>query len=86
MNDYRSIRRRGLFLVPLLLGAGLAIGCDSGPTSAAGARKPPAQATLTVGQPAPKFTLKDPAGKERSLDEFLGKGTVALTFHRSASW
>jgi hypothetical protein len=86
MNDHRWTRRRRLFLVPLLLGAGLAGGCDSGQTSTTSARQPSAQASLTVGQPAPKFTLKDQAGKERSLDEYLGKGTVALTFHRSADW
>ena len=41
---------------------------------------------LKVGEKAPKFTLKDQEGKERSLDEFLGKGKVALVFYRSADW
>jgi cytochrome oxidase Cu insertion factor (SCO1/SenC/PrrC family) len=41
---------------------------------------------LKVGTKAPAFTLKDQNGKERSLDEFLKKGTVALVFYRSASW
>jgi cytochrome oxidase Cu insertion factor (SCO1/SenC/PrrC family) len=41
---------------------------------------------LKVGAKAPKFTLKDQAGKERSLDEFLAKGKVALVFYRSADW
>jgi cytochrome oxidase Cu insertion factor (SCO1/SenC/PrrC family) len=41
---------------------------------------------LKVGAPAPKFTLKDQSGAERRLDEFLGKGKVALVFYRSADW
>lgn len=42
---------------------------------------------LKVGEKAPKFTLKDQAGKERKLDDFLADGTtVAVVFYRSASW
>ncbi len=41
---------------------------------------------LAVGSTAPRFTLKDQAGRARSLDEFLGKGKVALVFYRSADW
>jgi hypothetical protein len=41
---------------------------------------------LKVGSKAPAFTLKDQAGKERSLDELLKKGNVALVFYRSAGW
>ena len=41
---------------------------------------------IAVGDRAPNFTLKDQEGKERSLDEFLGKGKVALVFYRSADW
>ena len=41
---------------------------------------------LKVGAKAPNFTLKDQEGKERSLDEFLKKGKVALVFYRSADW
>jgi cytochrome oxidase Cu insertion factor (SCO1/SenC/PrrC family) len=47
---------------------------------------PEEQTGLEVGAKAPKFTLKDQEGKERSLDEFLGKGKVALVFYRSADW
>jgi cytochrome oxidase Cu insertion factor (SCO1/SenC/PrrC family) len=47
---------------------------------------PEEQTGLNVGAKAPKFTLKDQAGKERSLDEFLAKGKVALVFYRSADW
>jgi cytochrome oxidase Cu insertion factor (SCO1/SenC/PrrC family) len=47
---------------------------------------PEEQTGLKVGESAPKFTLKDQEGKERSLDEFLGKGQVALVFYRSADW
>ena len=41
---------------------------------------------LKVGARAPSFSLKDQEGKERSLDEFLKKGKVALVFYRSADW
>ena len=41
---------------------------------------------LKVGARAPGFTLKDQEGRERTLDEFLKKGKVALVFYRSADW
>lgn len=41
---------------------------------------------LKVGEKAPKFTLKDQEGRERSLDDLLKKGKVALIFTRSADW
>jgi hypothetical protein len=41
---------------------------------------------LMVGEKAPRFTLKDEESKERSLDEFLRKGKVALVFYRSGDW
>jgi cytochrome oxidase Cu insertion factor (SCO1/SenC/PrrC family) len=41
---------------------------------------------LSIGAKAPSFTLKDQDGKERSLDELLKKGNVALVFYRSAGW
>jgi cytochrome oxidase Cu insertion factor (SCO1/SenC/PrrC family) len=47
---------------------------------------PEDQAGLKVGEKAPKFTLKDQEDKNRSLDEFLDKGKVALVFYRSADW
>jgi cytochrome oxidase Cu insertion factor (SCO1/SenC/PrrC family) len=52
------------------------------------AADPPDEKTgLKVGEKAPEFTLKDQAGKERKLDEFLKDGTtVAVVFHRSAGW
>jgi cytochrome oxidase Cu insertion factor (SCO1/SenC/PrrC family) len=53
---------------------------------AEGRPAPEEQTGLKVGTKAPKFTLKDQDGKERSLDEFLGKGKVALVFYRSADW
>jgi len=40
----------------------------------------------SIGAKAPCFSLKDQNGKERSLDELLKKGKVALVFYRSASW
>ena len=47
---------------------------------------PEEQTGVKVGEKAPKFTLKDQEGKERSLDDFLKKGKVALVFYRSADW
>ena len=47
---------------------------------------PEEQTGLKVGEKAPRFTLKDQEGKERSLDELLKKGKVALVFYRSADW
>ena len=47
---------------------------------------PEEQTGLKVGAKAPRFTLKDQEGKERSLDELLKKGKVALVFYRSADW
>ena len=41
---------------------------------------------LAVGQKAPSFVLEDQAGTERSLDDFLKEGKVALVFYRSADW
>jgi cytochrome oxidase Cu insertion factor (SCO1/SenC/PrrC family) len=41
---------------------------------------------LKVGAKAPAFTLKDQNGEDRSLDELLKKGKVALVFYRSADW
>lgn len=41
---------------------------------------------LAVGERAPQFTLKDQDGRERRLDDFLGKKKVALVFFRSADW
>jgi cytochrome oxidase Cu insertion factor (SCO1/SenC/PrrC family) len=44
------------------------------------------QPGLQVGEKAPKFTLKNQEGQERSLDDLLKKGKVALVFYRSADW
>ncbi len=41
---------------------------------------------VKVGEKAPGFTLKDQQGKDRSLEELLKQGNVALVFHRSADW
>jgi cytochrome oxidase Cu insertion factor (SCO1/SenC/PrrC family) len=49
-------------------------------------KAPEEQTGLKVGTKAPTFTLKDQNGKERTLDEFLKKGKVALVFYRSAGW
>jgi cytochrome oxidase Cu insertion factor (SCO1/SenC/PrrC family) len=42
---------------------------------------------LEVGAKAPGFKLRDQAGQEHSLSEFVQKGkVVALVFYRSADW
>ena len=47
---------------------------------------PEEQTGQTVGTKALTFRLKDQQGKDRSLDEYLKKGKVALVFYRSADW
>jgi cytochrome oxidase Cu insertion factor (SCO1/SenC/PrrC family) len=47
---------------------------------------PEEQTGLKVGARALKFALTDQHGAERSLDELLKKGKVALVFYRSADW
>jgi hypothetical protein len=39
-----------------------------------------------IGEKAPAFALKDQAGKERRLDEWLKSGKLAVVFYRSAGW
>src|ERR1700760_841020 len=66
------------------MGATLALLAAS--TLCAQDRGKPAPEELTgpkVGEKAPTFTLKDQAGSECTLDEFLKKGKVALVFYRS---
>ena len=62
----------------------VAVGCV--PQAPAPAAPPDQKASVEVGAKAPAFTLKDQDGKERSLDQFLKKGTVAVVFYRSAKW
>lgn len=50
------------------------------------AKGPDEKTGLKLGAKAPAFALKDQAGKQRSLAEFVKKGKVALVFYRSASW
>ena len=66
------------------LAGGLLLGALAGMIQAGGA--PDAKTGLKLGTKAPAFTLKDQHDKQRSLDEFLKKGKVALVFYRSASW
>jgi cytochrome oxidase Cu insertion factor (SCO1/SenC/PrrC family) len=58
----------------------------NGQVKAQGKPAPEELTGLKVGAKAPSFSLKDQQGKERSLDEFLRKGKVALVFYRSADW
>ena len=69
-----------------LAGAVVLLAAPSAWSQGKGKPAPEEQAGLKVGETAPRFTLNDQEGKERSLDEFLGKGKVALVFYRSADW
>ena len=73
--------RSGLLAVIIVLQAApILFSQDKGKS---GAQEQPG---LKVGASAPKFTLKDQEGSDRSLDELLEKGPVALVFYRSADW
>jgi cytochrome oxidase Cu insertion factor (SCO1/SenC/PrrC family) len=65
----------------IVIGALVLAGCA--PSVARTEDKPP---EVKVGDKAPAFKLTDQTGKERSLDDFLKGGPVALVFYRSASW
>jgi cytochrome oxidase Cu insertion factor (SCO1/SenC/PrrC family) len=75
-----STRLTALAAAVLLLAAPTAWSQDVGKPT------PEERTGLKVGERAPTFTLKDQEGKERSLDELLKKGKVALVFYRSADW
>ena len=66
----------------LFIGVGLLLAV----VSSAADNAPEEKTGLKVGAKAPAFTLQDQAGNERTLDEFLKQGNVALVFYRSASW
>jgi hypothetical protein len=91
LSSARSLGAAGLLAV--------LVGCGTNPTShpgppansparpSGGPAAPPAgTGALAVGAKAPPFTLKDQKGAERTLDDFLKKGEVALVFFRSARW
>ena len=72
-----------------LLALGMVIAVLATPTVRAQSQAKSAaeeQTGLKVGAQAPKFVLKDQSGKERSRDDLLKKGKVALVFFRSADW
>jgi cytochrome oxidase Cu insertion factor (SCO1/SenC/PrrC family) len=69
-----------------LAAAVMALGVPRAWSQGEGKPAPEEQSGLEVGEKAPKFTLKDQQGNDRSLDEYLKKGKVALVFYRSADW
>ncbi len=71
---------------PVALAGIIAFSAASARAQGNGKSAPEEQTGLKVGSPAPKFTLKDQTGKDRTLDELLAKGKVALVFYRSAVW
>ena len=70
----------------LIFVTGASLGLASGDARAQEPPQAEAPAGVDVGTAAPKFTLKDQDGSERSLDDFLKQGKVALVFFRSADW
>jgi cytochrome oxidase Cu insertion factor (SCO1/SenC/PrrC family) len=76
----RSIRTLGLAVAVAILTATGASAQERGKPA------PKDQTGLEVGAKAPAFNLKDQNGKDRSLDDLLKSGTVALVFYRSADW
>lgn len=70
----------------LLVAATLAAGSATAQDPAKPKPAPEEQTGLKVGEHAPGFTLKDQSGAERSLDDLLKNGPVALVFYRSADW
>jgi len=88
------VRRRRLPWLSLLLGAsiGLGTGCaaDSGPDGAVpdlgpvdGFDLPPTDLDrVSVGDPAPLFTLESYHGKRVSLADYRGEKNVVLVFYR----
>jgi cytochrome oxidase Cu insertion factor (SCO1/SenC/PrrC family) len=76
----KSIQSMALATAVVLLAAPMARSQGKGKPA------PEEQTGPKVGTKAPRFALKDQEGKERTLDEFLGKGKVALVFYRSADW
>lgn len=50
-------------------------------TAASGEKAVTTPDTLKVGMIAPDFTLKDEAGTERSLSDYLGKKNIILAFY-----
>ncbi len=69
----------GLLALALLLGG-------MSPARGQAPKAPEEKTGIPVGAKAPRFQLRDQNDKERSLDEFLKNGKVALIFYRSASW
>jgi cytochrome oxidase Cu insertion factor (SCO1/SenC/PrrC family) len=71
----------GLLALALLLGAS-----SPGRTLGQAPKAAEDKTGIPIGTKAPRFQLKDQSGKERSLDDFVKNGKVALIFYRSASW
>ncbi len=46
------------------------------------AKLPPAATALSIGRPAPDFTLPDAAGQRVSLSSYRGRAPVVVVFYR----
>ena len=64
------LKHKLIALALLAIGLATLTGCNGG-----------RQETLSVGDPAPKFTLPAATGQEVSLSDYLGKSNVLLYFH-----
>jgi hypothetical protein len=70
----------------VVLAAVMAISAEGALAQGNGKPAPEESTGLQVGSRAPKFSLKDQAGRIRTLDGLLEQGKVALVFYRSADW
>ncbi len=83
---FYTIRSIALAIALAFLVASTARSLSTGEPSPDPERGAEPQPDLLVGAKAPKFSLSDQEGKNRSLDEILKQGKVALVFYRSADW
>ncbi len=82
---------RSIVLLAASLFVAMAAWGQSQQTNRGGSGEPakpaaPEKMGIAVGEKAPPIKLRDQADKERSLEEWLHDGTVAVIFYRSASW
>ena len=83
--------RRTIGLIAALLfvamaGWGLAQQTKRGGSGEPGKPADAEKTGIAVGEKAPPIKLRDQGDNERSLEEWLPDGTVAVIFFRSASW
>lgn len=66
--------------------AALVVGLAAGFTPVNASAQDTDTPTVTVGDPAPDFELKDAHGASYQLSELVKRGPVVLEFFRSGGW